>query len=269
VQTTSAAVSVTVNSGVAQAYYIHSDQLDTPRVITDTSGNVVWQWDNSDPFGNNVPNENPSGQGTFKFPLRFPGQYADKETNTHYNINRDYDPSIGRYIQSDPIGLGGGINTYEYVEGDPLNAFDADGLVKIGPNVPLGVPISEQIMYIASSMEMCLGNGEVTITATTNFHKEGPHSRGMGVDIAIPGGKENAEHATCCALKYTSKHAYVQDEYHYPSTGSSGGHIHIQLTPGIGRATGTGSKPKPHCNSSGCGAPTPSYNPAPPTWKVE
>jgi len=73
---------------------------------------MVWQWDNSDPFGNNPPNENPSGLGTFVQPLRFPGQYADKETNTYYNVNRDYDPAIGRYIQSDPIGLGGG---YQYL----------------------------------------------------------------------------------------------------------------------------------------------------------
>lgn len=96
-------------------------------MITDTSGNVVWDWQNTDPFGNNPPNENPSGQGTFENPLRFPGQYADKETNTYYNINRDYDPSIGRYVQSDPIGLEGGINTYTYVEGNPITYTDPTG----------------------------------------------------------------------------------------------------------------------------------------------
>ncbi len=113
---TSAAVNVTVSSAIPQAYYIHTDQLDTPRVITDTNGNVVWQWDNSDPFGNNMANENPNGAGAFNFNLRFPGQYYDRETNLHYNINRDYDPSIGRYIQSDPLGLGGGqFSTYAYV----------------------------------------------------------------------------------------------------------------------------------------------------------
>ena len=102
--------------------------LDTPRQITDTGGNVVWQWDNSDPFGNNVPNENPAAQGQFSFNLRFPGQYADKETNLAYNINRDYDPAIGRYTESDPIGLSGGVNTYTYVYGSPIGLIDSLGL---------------------------------------------------------------------------------------------------------------------------------------------
>ena len=126
--TTSMPVSVTVNSGTVQAYYIYSDQLDTPRQITDGNGNAVWQWDNTDPFGNNTPNENPNGAGTFNFNLRFPGQYADQETNTYYNFFRDYDPSIGRYVQSDPIGLLGGINGYVYALSNPLSFIDPTGL---------------------------------------------------------------------------------------------------------------------------------------------
>jgi len=60
--------------------------------------------------------------------LRFPGQYFDQETGTYYNYFRDYDPSTGRYVQSDPIGLKGGASTFGYVGGSPLIGRDPLGL---------------------------------------------------------------------------------------------------------------------------------------------
>jgi RHS repeat-associated protein len=112
-------------------YYVHPDHLGSPRAVTRPSDNaIVWRWDNTDAFGNNPPNENPSGLGTFRYNLRFPGQYFDAEIATNYNYFRDYDPSVGRYVESDPIGLYGGINTFAYAEGDPLGGFDPDGLAR-------------------------------------------------------------------------------------------------------------------------------------------
>jgi RHS repeat-associated protein len=75
-----------------------------------------------------MANENPNGAGQFTFNLRFHGQYYDRETNLHYNVFRDYDPSIGRYIEFDPIGLRGGINGFIYVGGNPLSFTDPLGL---------------------------------------------------------------------------------------------------------------------------------------------
>lgn len=109
-------------------YYIHPDHLNTPRLIEDQNQNTVWTWDNEEPFGNNAANEDPNNTGTtFIYNHRFPGQYYDSETQTHYNYFRDYDPATGRYLQSDPIGLAGGINTYAYVEGNPLLYSDPTG----------------------------------------------------------------------------------------------------------------------------------------------
>ena len=90
-------------SAAATMYYTQPDQLNTPRTVTDTAGNVVWAWDNTEPFGANMPNENPSNLGQFSFNLRFPGQYYETETNLAYNVNRTYDAALGRYIETPAI----------------------------------------------------------------------------------------------------------------------------------------------------------------------
>ena len=123
---TSAPVSVTVNRAAA-LNFVHVDHLNTPRLIADSTGTTVWRDDNAEPFGSNPPDENPSGLGPFEFPLRFPGQYFDKETSLSYNMARNYSSILGRYAESDPIGLRGGINTYAYAFGSPLVNVDPDG----------------------------------------------------------------------------------------------------------------------------------------------
>jgi RHS repeat-associated protein len=99
-------------------YFIHADHIDTPRVVVDKSNNLRWRWI-AEPFGTTAPETNPASLGNFTLNLRFPGQYADQESGLSYNFFRDYDSSTGRYVQSDPIGLAGGINTYAYVSGKP------------------------------------------------------------------------------------------------------------------------------------------------------
>jgi RHS repeat-associated protein len=121
------ATSGNFNIALTKIYYIHPDHLNTPRLVADSTGTTIWKWDQQEPFGNNPADENPSGLGSFDLPLRLPGQYYDKETNQHDNWMRTYDPGSGRYGQSDPIGLLGGLGTYTYVGSRPLNASDPTG----------------------------------------------------------------------------------------------------------------------------------------------
>jgi RHS repeat-associated protein len=108
---------------------IDADHLNTPRLVADATGTTVWRWDQVEPFGNNPADEDPDANlVAFDLPLRLPGQRYDKETNLHYNYFRDFDPATGRYPQSDPIGLAGGLNTYLYVNADPLRQLDLYGV---------------------------------------------------------------------------------------------------------------------------------------------
>jgi RHS repeat-associated protein len=113
---------------VAQLYFIHVDHLNTPRLVANSTGTTVWRWDQLEPFGSNPADQNPSGLGALDLPLRFAGQTYDAETGLHYNYYRDFDPSLGTYKQSDLIGLHGGVNTYAYVDGNPISYTDPLGL---------------------------------------------------------------------------------------------------------------------------------------------
>ncbi|WP_435817348.1 RHS repeat domain-containing protein [Metapseudomonas otitidis] len=103
--------------------YLHSDHLNTPRLATNQGGNLVWSWP-SDAFGVEQPNNHGS---TIDVILRFPGQIADAHSELFYNYFRDYDPETGRYVESDPIGLKGGLNTYGYTYQNPMRYTDPTG----------------------------------------------------------------------------------------------------------------------------------------------
>jgi RHS repeat-associated protein len=107
--------------------YLHVDHLNTPRLATDSTQALLWRW-NSDAYGVGAPEEDVDGDGkATTIALRFPGQIYDAQTQLSYNYYRDYNPNTGRYVQSDPIGLGGGLNTYAYVEGNPTRYIDPKG----------------------------------------------------------------------------------------------------------------------------------------------
>jgi len=116
---------------------IETDHLGTPRVVSD-GNQAIWRWDlitgnastgGSNAFGDRPANQDPDGNGkSYRFDLRFPGQIHDPETQLNYNYFRDYEPGTGRYVESDPIGLEGGLNTYLYGLAGPFRFIDPLGL---------------------------------------------------------------------------------------------------------------------------------------------
>ena len=102
---------VSAGTSAPGIHYVHADHLGTPQKMIDASQALVWDAVYT-PLG-----QVPAITGTATNNQRFPGQYADAETGFNYNYFRDYDPSIGRYVQSDPIGLRRGLNTFAYVGG--------------------------------------------------------------------------------------------------------------------------------------------------------
>lgn len=134
----------TAGQGAQNLSYIQTDHLGTARVAIDPVRDVaIWEWSSeSEVFGNQAPNIDPDGDGAvYKLELRFPGQQAADVSQLHYNYQRDYDPAVGRFLQSDPIGLKGGVNTYLYVKASPTSLSDRFGLEAVGSFNNGGTPV--------------------------------------------------------------------------------------------------------------------------------
>jgi RHS repeat-associated protein len=161
-------------------FYIQTDHLGTPRALINQENKVVWYWQ-GEAYGNSLPDSDPDKDGNkFVFNLRFPGQVYDQESGLHYNYHRDYDPSLGRYVESDPKGIDAGFNTFAYVNGSPVSGSDPLGLFKItafSPQLSPGLSNDFPVEYPDNPNECILGahgdqsgidfeDGEVTTTPT-------------------------------------------------------------------------------------------------------
>lgn len=162
----------------AEVLYVHTDHLGTPRLMTNEQGATVWRnLPTTEPFGTSPAEEDPDGDSTTTtLNPRFPGQYYDKEVNTHYNYFRDYDPSTGRYISPDPIGLAGGPNLYAYVDNAPTMKTDPLGLAP-GMRIP-GFPIPIRLP----------GGG----SGASGGSSSGDSGSGGVLEKSIPGGSSGA-----------------------------------------------------------------------------
>ena len=116
---------------------LHADHLGRPMVATDINGATIWDGGITTPFGVQV-----STMGAITQSLMFPGQYADPETGLSDNWHRTYDPELGRYLQSDPIGLAGGLNRYAYVGGNPMSWIEPTGEIGLlGAGIGMGLEL--------------------------------------------------------------------------------------------------------------------------------
>jgi RHS repeat-associated protein len=142
----------------------------------------VWNWGYT-PFGDNQPNSITIAP---VFNLRYPGQYYDPESKLHYNINRYYDPAMGRYTQSDPIGLSGGINTYTYVGGNGVKYVDPEGLWAVAAAIP---PIIKSLPIIIRGILI----GSISSSDTTKYIEgaDGKTRNNNGSQICLNGKDPN------------------------------------------------------------------------------
>ncbi|MCO6540661.1 MAG: RHS repeat-associated core domain-containing protein, partial [Gilliamella sp.] len=116
-------------------------------------------------------------------PLRFQGQYYDEETGLHYNLNRYYDPFTGRYITQDPLGMLGGLNSYQYAGSDPINWVDPLGLIKVENSGFEGIAGKETGGYLNQPEQggtLNIGAGNKPIEGAYNIsHPDYPMAEGV------------------------------------------------------------------------------------------
>jgi RHS repeat-associated protein len=151
-------------SADVRAYALQGDHLGVARVVLGplpaegVPGQPAvarrWEWPlTGSAFGDHSPNADPDGDDVqFSLPFRFPGQYADTESGLFYNYFRDYEPGTGRYLETDPAGLHGGMSTYAYAVSSPLVLTDPFGL-KPGDSFQNVVSALNDIRRVAPTLQ--------------------------------------------------------------------------------------------------------------------
>ncbi|WNH53222.1 RHS repeat-associated core domain-containing protein [Stenotrophomonas oahuensis] len=177
----------------AQLTFIQVDHLGTPRVAIDSARDVsVWAWSSKgEAFGDQAPSADTDGDGVeYQLNLRFPGQQYTAATELNYNYLRDYDPAVGRYIQSDPIGLAGGLSTYLYSGASPVESIDPLGLrdVDLGSGYKGRVDLYNKSNGVGFEIHVYDRRGnEVGVYGPNGwFNKHGKKA----ADVRVPAGVE-------------------------------------------------------------------------------
>ena len=149
--------SVDADPAAGRSYAVFTNQIGTPVLVQDDKGAAVWNARHM-PYGLTRV----SSRATVELNLRMPGHYFDRETGLHDNRHRHYSPELGRYLQSDPSGIDGGLNLYAY-PASPLAHVDVQGLT---------CSDQTQIMRIIMPGEL-IDSGAVTVDITDRRFNEG------------------------------------------------------------------------------------------------
>ena len=163
-------------------YYIHSDQLNTPRQIDNAQGQAVWAWEPVT-YGATAPNEDPRNTGTkFPYSQRYRGQTFDTETGLSDNLNRTFNANLLGYNQVDPLGLAGGrFNPRGYANQNPISFNDPTGLEPFGFQ---GMSAQQIAGYATVQAVM---NSPAVQTATLQSSRAAASQTGQVLSLALGG----------------------------------------------------------------------------------
>ena len=205
----------------AEVAYLHSDQLGRPQIVTDATGLLAWDRTQT-PFGETV-----TETGFESTALRFPGQYADAETGLNYNYFRDYDPSLGRYVESDPRGILLDFSDPRRLVATELGIENNSALYTFGTNNPYSYANQGPQTFIDPTGENPIAIFIGIIKLGTKAYKK---SKKLWDDLDFDGPSPGMWYGNgrVCQIRYKSQPVFRLDYHPYKGTnGESRLHGHF------------------------------------------